>query len=81
MMANLGSVPAGSTLVFRYGPTAFEQATWVLSLALLVGLVAWLVRPAAFGEARRIFAGFTRLVFQGAFGGLARRASRWGEDP
>jgi hypothetical protein len=49
MLANLGAVPAGSKLVFTYGPTTFEQATWLVSLAFLVGLLTWLVRPGLIG--------------------------------
>jgi hypothetical protein len=70
MLARLDSVPPRSTLVFTYGPTAFEQASWILSLATLAGLIVWLVRPELI---RRPVA----LVF----GGLSRRVSRWGADP
>ncbi|HEX7263726.1 MAG TPA: hypothetical protein VF383_06075 [Candidatus Dormibacteraeota bacterium] len=50
MLANLGPVPAGSRLVFTYGPTTFEQATWLVSLVFLVGLLTWLVRPGLIGS-------------------------------
>ena len=33
LLARLDSVPPGSTLVFTYGPTVFEQASWLVSLA------------------------------------------------
>jgi hypothetical protein len=81
MLANLGSVPPGSSLVFTYGPTKFEQATWVLSLALLIALIAWLVKPSLIYGARRTLAGYWRDIVSGAFRGLGRRAAGWGEDP
>jgi hypothetical protein len=80
MLAKLSSVPAGSTLVFRYGPTTFEEATWVLSVALLAALIAWLVRPSLIDRTRSGIASYLRDVFGGAFRGLGQRASRWGED-
>jgi hypothetical protein len=70
LLARLDSVPPGSTLVFTYGPTAFEQASWVLSLATLAGLIVWLVRPE-----------LIRRPLGVVFGGLSRRFSRWGADP
>ena len=70
MLARLDSVPAGSTLVFTYGTTAFEQASWVLSLATLAGLIAWLLRPALIERPLRV-----------VFSGVSRRLSRWGADP
>jgi hypothetical protein len=50
MLANLGPIPAGSRLVFTYGPTTFEQATWLVSFVFLVGLLTWLVRPGLIGS-------------------------------
>jgi hypothetical protein len=70
LLARLDSVPPGSTLVFTYGPTAFEEASWVLSLATLAGLIVWLVRPE-----------LIRRPVGVVFGGLSRRFSRWGADP
>jgi hypothetical protein len=70
LLARLDSVPRGSTLVFTYGPTVFEQASWVLSLATLAGLIVWLVRPE-----------LIRRPLGVVFGGLSRRFSRWGADP
>src|SRR3989442_651365 len=70
MLARLDSVPAGSTLVFTYGPTAFEQAAWVLSLATLAGLIAWLLRPALIERPLRV-----------VFSGVVRRLSPRGADP
>jgi hypothetical protein len=81
MLANLSAVPPGSALVFTYGPTGFEEATWALSLALLAGLIAWLVRPALVVRVRELLVRSSRGLVAGAFGGLARRASRWGDDP
>jgi hypothetical protein len=80
MLADLSAVPPGSTLVFTYGPTAFEEATWAVSLAVFAALIAWLVRPALIDRARQLVAQSSRGLLDVAFGGLARRASRWGED-
>jgi hypothetical protein len=70
MLARLESVPPGSSLVFTYGPTVFEQASWLVSLATLAGLIVWLVRPKLIGRP-------VELVFSG----VSRRISRWGADP
>ena len=48
MLATLDSVPAGSKLVFSYGPTVFEEATWVLSVLWLIALALWLVKPGVY---------------------------------
>lgn len=81
MLANLGSVPPGSSLVFTYGPTTFEQITWGLSLALLGALIAWLVRPGLIDRARHLVVGSARGILMGAFGAATRRASGWAEEP
>jgi hypothetical protein len=70
MLARLGSVPPGSSLVLTYGPTVFEQASWLVSLATLAGLIVWLVRPE-----------LIRRPVELVFSGLSRRISRWGADP
>src|SRR4029077_9014026 len=62
MLAALPAVPAGSSLVFVYGPTVFEQASWVLSLLFLVLVVVWVVRPALLVRGRRWVAGRTTRV-------------------
>lgn len=72
ILARIGPVPAGSTLVFTYGPTLFEQATWWLSLLFLAALATWLVQPSFWVRSRRRL---DRLV-----SGLAARASSWGEE-
>jgi len=81
MLARLDSVPPGSTLVFTYGPTAFEQAAWALSLGSLVALIVWLVRPAFIRRGRDHVIGSTQHVVGNLFGGLARSLSPSGEDP
>jgi hypothetical protein len=45
MLAMLDSVPAGSTLVFSYGPTMLEQVSWGISVLCVIALIGWLVRP------------------------------------
>jgi hypothetical protein len=80
-LARLESVPPGSSLVFTYGPTEFEQATWVVSLLTLTGLILWVVRPALVRRAGHLVVGSTARLGRVVFGGLARRFSRWGADP
>jgi len=53
MLARLNSVPAGSSLVFTYGPTTLEQGSWWLSLVFLAALVGWVVRPAYLARIRQ----------------------------
>ncbi|MEO8744851.1 MAG: hypothetical protein ABI334_06195, partial [Candidatus Dormiibacterota bacterium] len=73
MLATLDSIPAGSTLVFTYGPTTFEEASWVLSLVSVVALIVWVARPALYGRGRR------RVSV--AAGTLSRRlVGRWGHE-
>ncbi|TMD90744.1 MAG: hypothetical protein E6I73_06535 [Chloroflexi bacterium] len=81
MLARLDSVPPGSNLVFTYGPTAFEETTWVVSLLTLAGLILWLVRPAFIRRGRDHVIGSTQHVVGNLFGGLARSLSPSGEDP
>jgi hypothetical protein len=81
MLAKLDSVPEGSRLVFTYGPTRFEQATWVLSLALLAALIAWLVRPTIIHRTRRLVGGFAGRLLGAVRRRLAGGASSWSEDP
>ena len=53
MLATLDSVPAGSSLVFHYGPTAAEQASWGVSALFLVALALWTIKPALYARARK----------------------------
>jgi hypothetical protein len=46
VLVRLDSVPAGSRLVFTFGPTPRIYAFWAISALALAGLLAWLVRPA-----------------------------------
>jgi len=50
MLANLGSVPPGSTLVFTYGPTTAVYLSWALSVLTLVMMSTWALRPRWFGR-------------------------------
>jgi hypothetical protein len=50
MLANLGSVPPGSTLVFTYGPTTAVYLSWALSLLSLAMMLTWALRPRWFGR-------------------------------
>jgi hypothetical protein len=53
MLATLDSVPAGSKLVFSYGPTVFEEATWILSALWAIALGLWLVKPQLYSRGLR----------------------------
>lgn len=46
VLVRLDSVPAGSRLVFTFGPTPRIYAWWSISALTVVGALAWLVRPA-----------------------------------
>ena len=76
MLVMLESVPAGASLVFTYGPTAYEEGTWVVSGAALLAISLWLVRPQLYA---RTWAGFAAASARGA-GRLAGRFDRWGGD-
>jgi hypothetical protein len=77
MLATLGHVPAGSRLVFTYGPTALEVASWWLSGIFLVACIAWMIRPALY----RRGGSWVRERARRMIGPLAARAARWGEEP
>ena len=53
MLATLDSVPAGSKLVFSYGPTVFEEAMWFLSGLWVIALGLWLVKPQLYSAGLR----------------------------
>src|SRR5205807_2440598 len=76
MLASLPSVPAGSSLVFRYGPTVFEEASWWLSLVFLAVLISWVLRPALLSRGADLVAGTGRSLLSP----VARRVERWDED-
>jgi hypothetical protein len=81
MLALIPAVPEGSSLVFTYGPTVLEQASWWLSLLFLAVLISWVLRPAFLARGRRWMT--QRAVW--LMGRLVRpiviRTERWGEDP
>ena len=81
MVAMLGPVPAGSRLVFTYGPTALEVASWWLSLAVLAALILWIVRPVLYARAAWWIRGLERRLVARLAQRMAERAGRWGEDP
>jgi hypothetical protein len=66
MLARIGSVPPGSTLVFTYGPTTTVYVSWAFASVTLAVMLIWLARPRWF---RRLFAG----------GRVAARF-KWNED-
>jgi hypothetical protein len=45
MLAKVGSVPPGSTLVFTFGPTIGVYVSWAIATATLGAMLTWLVRP------------------------------------
>ncbi|HEV2036404.1 MAG TPA: hypothetical protein VGU71_19810 [Candidatus Dormibacteraeota bacterium] len=46
VLVRLDSVPAGSRLVFTFGPTPRIYVWWSISTLTLVAVLAWLLRPA-----------------------------------
>jgi hypothetical protein len=46
VLVRLDSVPAGSRLVFTFGPTPRIYAWWAISILTLAGVFAWALRPA-----------------------------------
>jgi hypothetical protein len=81
MLAVLPAVPAGSSLVFSYGPTAFEQASWGLSLVFLGLLITWALRPSLLARGREWVTRRTVWFSRRLLSPLARRSEAWGEDP
>jgi hypothetical protein len=81
MLAMLGPIPAGSRLVFTYGPTPIEVGSWWLSIAALVAMIAWLVRPAIFSRGAIWIRGRAGRAIAPVTTRLAARGARWGEDP
>ncbi|HXJ47692.1 MAG TPA: hypothetical protein VNF91_00870 [Candidatus Acidoferrum sp.] len=81
VLASLPAVPAGSSLVFTYGPTAVEQGSWGLSLVFLALLIAWVARPALFARGRHWTADRAASVARRLLGPFAERAGTWGDDP
>ena len=60
MLAKVGSVPPGSTLVFTFGPTTGVYTSWALATVTLAAMLIWLVRPRWFrgvSEAVRVRVG------------------------
>lgn len=45
MSVHLERVPAGASLVFRFGPTIGIELSWLLSAIALATLLTWLVKP------------------------------------
>ncbi len=81
MLAALPAVPAGSMLVFAYGPTVFEQGSWGLSLLFLAILIAWVARPALFARGREWTAERAASIARRLLRPVAKRAGTWGDDP
>jgi hypothetical protein len=81
MLAMLGPVPAGSSLVFTYGPTPLEVGSWWVSVAVLAAIIVWLVRPAVYSRAARWIGRRGRRVIAPFAKRLTERGARWGEEP
>jgi hypothetical protein len=81
MLALLPAAPAGSSLVFSYGPTVLEQASWWVSLVFLAALISWVLRPALIARGRERMTGRAIRISGWLLKPIARRAEGWGEDP
>src|ERR1700693_3824536 len=81
MFATLPAVPAGSSLVFIFGPTGFEQGSWALSILFLAVLIAWVARPALLARGREWAADRMASVTRRLVRPVAGRAGTWGDDP
>jgi 6-pyruvoyl-tetrahydropterin synthase related domain len=79
MLARLDSVPAGSSLVFSYGPTIFEQLSWGVSVLCAIVLIGWLIRPRLYAGWGRVLTARAGAVRSRTVVGLSERAGRWGE--
>lgn len=75
MLADLGPVPPGSTLVFTFGPTTGVYLSWAVSSIALVAMLTWLIRPTWF---RKMFKVAARPVAEMRY--QARARFRWSED-
>jgi hypothetical protein len=75
MLADLASVPPGSTLVFTYGPTTPVYLSWALSVATLVVMLIWALSPRWFG---RLSSPGARLLTAVRY--RARARLNWSED-
>jgi hypothetical protein len=75
MLANLASVPPGSTLVFSYGPTTAVYLSWALSVVSLLMMLTWALRPRWFA---RVTSPGARLL-AGMHEGASARFN-WSED-
>jgi hypothetical protein len=64
-----------------YGPTVFEQASWVLSLLFLVVVIVWVARPSVLARGRGWVAGRTTRFAGSLLRPIAKRADTWGDDP
>ena len=64
MLVRLDSVPAGSTLIFHYGPTWRVYLSWAVSSLALLLLVVWVVAPSPYRFARIRVKGFTSLLWE-----------------
>jgi hypothetical protein len=69
MLVHLDQVPAGSRLVFTYGPTGLDATWWSASVLALLLLFVWVVAPQAVAR----LGGVARLPL-----GIVRR--RWWEE-
>ncbi len=81
MLARLDAVPVGSTLVFSYGPTIFEEASWVLSVIVLLGLMLWLTKPDLYPRWSRRITREVGALARRLVGRLNTRSDQWADDP
>jgi hypothetical protein len=79
----LGRVPAvqpGSYLVFSYGPTIAEQASWWLSLIFLVALFGWVWKPDVLARVQNRTLGAGARLMRRVVRPVVLGAGRWGEE-
>jgi hypothetical protein len=81
MLATLGPVPAGSKLVFTYGPTPTEVVSWFLAGAFLIALLLWVIRPAVYARGARAAGAARRRMTSRLADRFAEDEQPRGEDP
>jgi hypothetical protein len=81
MLALVPAVPAGSSLVFTYGPTVLEQASWWISFVFLALLISWVFRPTFLARVRSLITRRAARLTARLIRPIVTRSARWGEDP
>ncbi len=80
MLADVPAVPAGSRLVFTYGPTVQEEVSWGLSLVFLVAMLAWVWRPQLFVRVQKGAVGGGGRALRRIVRPLVAGARRWEDE-